>query len=262
MAVAVSGDTKTVFVADPGTQCVHRFDLARGRYDRLFGERGEPLASPVGLTVAADGRIFVTDSAADVVYVAEPGDKQLRRIMLSPPPKQPTGVAFDDVSGHLFVSSTGSHMVRRYDATGTLLKDYGGRGEAAGEMNFPTYIWFEPPGELLVTDTMNFRIQRIDVEDGVLVNFGKAGDATGSLSRPKGVAVNRHGHIFVVDGGHHAMQVFDRNGQLLLAVGEQGQGAGQFWLPSGVFATADDLIFVADAFNGRVQVFRYLGDGL
>jgi DNA-binding beta-propeller fold protein YncE len=164
-------------------------------------------------------------------------------------------------AGDLFVTSTASHSVRQYDAEGNLVQEFGGRGEAPGQMNFPTYLWIAPSNELLVTDTMNFRIQRLDAAgQGVLGVFGEAGDTSGSLSRPKGVAMDRDGHIYVVDGGHHALQIFDRQGQLLLALGEQGQGPGEFWLPSGVFATAGGLIFVADAFNQRVQVFRYEGD--
>lgn len=260
MAVATSPNGKVIFVADPDAQCVHRFDLQRSRYDCLIEESKVPLSSPVGLAVAADGRLFVADSARDLVLVAAPNAKALQPIVLTPPPDRPTGLAFNS-AGELFVASTGSHSIRRYDADGALIREYGGRGSEPGQMNFPTYLWLTTSNELLVTDTMNFRIQRFDTDDGLLGVFGKAGDGTGNLARPKGVAVDRHGHIYVVDGGHHAMQIFDRDGQLLLAVGEQGQGEGEFWLPSGVFATTEDLIFVADAYNSRVQVFRYEVNG-
>ena len=260
MAVAASADGMIIFVADPDAQCVHRFDLLRNRYDCLAGESGGTLISPVGLALAEDGRIYVADSALDRVFVADPNGKSFHPLNLSPPPNQPTGLAVNR-SGELFVTSTASHSVRRYDADRRLVFEYGGRGSEPGQMNYPTYLWLTPANELLVTDTMNFRIQRFDTDIGLLGVFGEAGDGTGSLARPKGVAMDRHGHIYVVDGGHHALQIFDREGQLLLAVGEQGQDSGEFWLPTGVFATAEDLIFVADAFNQRVQVFRYEGEG-
>ena len=259
MAVAATPAGNTVFVADPGAGVVHRYDLVRGRYDRLTPGRGNALASPVGLAVTADGRVFVADSALNAVLSAGPEDDALQPLALTPEPEQPTGLALGP-SGDLFVASTGSHTIRRYSAAGTLVREYGGRGNAPGQLNFPTYLWLAPPSELLVTDTLNFRIQRFDADDGVLGAFGQAGDATGSLARPKGVAVDRHGNIYVMDGVLNALQIFDREGRLLLAIGEQGQGPGQFWLPSGVFVTADDLIFVADSYNRRVQVFRYLGD--
>ena len=259
MAVAATPAGDTVFVADPGAGVVHRYDLVRGRYDRLTPGRGTALASPVGLAVTADGRVFVADSALNAVLSAGPEDDALQPLALTPEPEQPTGLALGP-SGDLFVASTGSHTIRRYSAAGTLLREYGGRGSAPGQLNFPTYLWLESPSELLVTDTLNFRIQRFDADNGVLGAFGQAGDASGSLARPKGVAVDRHGNIYVMDGVLNALQVFDREGRLLLAFGEQGQGPGQFWLPSGIFVTPDDLVFVADSYNRRVQVFRYLGD--
>ena len=43
MAVAASKGGEVLYVADPGNQCVHRFDLARGRYDCLVQEKKIPL---------------------------------------------------------------------------------------------------------------------------------------------------------------------------------------------------------------------------
>ena len=259
MAVAATPYGQVVYVADPGAQCVHRVDLRRGRYHCLITEQGGPLASPVGLAISGDGRLYAADSGLNTIFTAEPGDDALRPLTLTPPPDQPTGLALGP-SGNLFVSSTGNHSVRHYAADGQLIRKFGGRGSEPGLMNYPTYLWLSPEAELLVTDTMNFRIQRINPDEGVLGVFGMAGDGTGSFARPKGVAMDRYGHIYVVDGMHHAVQIFDRDGRLLLAVGEQGSGPGEFWLPSGIFVTHDNLIFIADAYNSRVQVFRYVGE--
>ncbi len=258
MAVAATADGDLIAVADPGAHCVHRFDLRRRHYDCLVAGSGSVLTSPVGITIAQDGRLFVADSSLDTVFVAQSSDGYLKPLMLSPSPRQPTGVAIG-TDGELFVSSTGTHSVRRYDATGQLIREYGERGTGRGQMNYPTYIWFAAPTELVVADTLNFRVQRFDVNQGVLGAFGNAGDGTGDLARPKGIAEDRHGHVYVVDGLHHAVQVFDRDGLLLLVIGGQGQGEGEFWLPSGIFITVRDLIFVADSYNRRVQVFRYVG---
>lgn len=258
MAVAATPDGRLIYVADPGARCVHRFDLRRGRYRCLITESGAELVSPVGLAIADNGTLFVADSGLNSVLKADAGDDALRPLALTPPPDQPTGLAVGHL-GDLFVASTGSHSVLRYGSDGRLAREYGGRGNEPGQMNYPTYLWMTP-AELLVTDTMNFRIQRIDPDDGMLGTFGEAGDGTGSFARPKGIAMDQYGHIYVVDGIHHAVQIFDRVGRLLLAVGEQGSNPGEFWLPSGIFVTQENLIFVADAYNGRVQVFRYIGE--
>ena len=259
MAVAATADGQVIYVADPGAQCVHRFDLRRGRYRCLITEQGGTLASPVGLAISDDGRLYAADSGLNAIFTAGPGDDVLRPVTLTPPPDQPTGLALGP-SGDLFVSSTGSHSIHHYGPDGHLTREFGGRGSEPGQMNYPTYLWLSPEMELLVTDTMNFRVQRFDPDEGVLSVFGEAGDGTGSFARPKGVAMDRHGHIYVVDGMHHAMQIFNRDGRLLLAVGKQGSGPGEFWLPSGIFVTRENLIFVADAYNSRVQVFRYVGE--
>lgn len=256
MSVAATPGGSLIYVADPEANCVHRFDMEKGRYRCLVAESGEALASPVGLAVLADGSLFATDSGAGAVLHAGPRDDALVPLPLTPPPVQPTGIGAEP-GGDIFVTSTGTHSVRRYGPDGVLKREYGERGNQPDQMNFPTYLWLSE-SELLVSDTMNFRIQRIDPENGVLGVFGKAGDASGSLARPKGVAMDRHGHIYVVDGVHHALHIFDRDGQLLLSLGQQGSGPGEFWLPSGVFVTGDDLVFVADSYNRRVQVFRYL----
>lgn len=258
MAVAVSPDGQVVYVADPGARCVHRYNLQSSRYHCLVADSDGILASPIGLAIAQDGKLYATDSQMNSVFTVDRNDDKLRPLTLTPPPVQPTGVAIGPL-GDLYVTSTGSHSVRRYATDGRLKREYGRRGSDPSQMNYPTYLWLTPEA-LLVSDTMNFRIQRIDPENGILGIFGKAGDGTGSFSRPKGVAVDQYGHIYVVDGMHHAVQIFDSNGGLLLAVGEQGHGHGEFWLPNGIFITNDNLIFIADTYNSRVQIFRYIGE--
>ncbi len=259
MAVAATDDGQLIYVADPGAQCIHRFDLQRGRYRCLITEQGDVLLSPVGVAISTEGKLYVTDSGLNMVFTATPDDNALQPLTLTPPPDQPTGLAVGP-TGDLFVTSTGSHSVRHYSADGRLIQEFGGRGSALGQMNYPTYLWLSSATELLVTDTMNFRIQRIDPNGGVLSVFGTAGDGTGSFARPKGVSMDQAGNIYIVDGMHHAIQIFNRAGRLLLAIGSQGSAPGEFWLPSGIFVTQDNLIFVADAYNSRVQVFRYTGE--
>jgi len=260
MAVAATKGGQVVYVADPGAGVVHRYDLGRGRYHRLTTASDTVLPSLIGVAVADDGRVFVTDSALNRVFSAGPTDDRLVQLDLSPEPEQPTGVAVTS-SGNLLVVSTASHSVRMYNASGMLLREYGGRGSDPGKLNYPTYVWFAPPSEILVTDTLNFRVQRFDADGSVLGIFGHAGNSSGSLPRPKGVASDSFGHIYVMDSMLHALQVFDREGRLLLAVGQQGREPGQFWLPAGIFVTTDNLVFVADSRNRRVQVFRYVGGG-
>lgn len=261
MDVAATRGGGIIYVADPDARCVHRFDLERGRYDCLRLSRDESLGSPVGLALTSSGRLYVADSLLRGVYALDAGDKYLERIDTGDHLKQPTGVAWDEEEGVLFVTDTGTQSIKAFTPGGEYVLDFGERGTERGQVNFPTYLSLPGDGELLVTDSLNFRIQRFSTDGEFLDAFGKNGDRVGDFARPKGVAVDSQGHVYVVDALFHGVQIFDRQGVLLLAFGEQGQGPGQFWLPNGIHVTSDNMIFVADSYNRRVQVLRYIGAG-
>ena len=255
MAVVVVADI--VYVADPGAKGVHRFDLARRRYDLIRG--GEPLPSPVGLAVGPGGSIYVADSMLAAVFAIDPRSTVARRVPLREPLGQPTGLAFDPASQRLFVVDTADHRVKVFEKNGSLAFSFGGRGDGDGEFNYPTHLWRDGEGRLLVTDSLNFRIQVFDGSGGFLGKFGRNGNGAGEFARPKGVAADRFGHVYVVDALFHAVQVFDSAGQLLLRFGSQGREPGEFWLPSGVCFAGGDTLYVADSYNQRIQIFRYVG---
>jgi sugar lactone lactonase YvrE len=259
MAVAASADGKTIFVADPDARCVHRYDINRGRYACLKISRRESLVSPVGLALTENGELYVADSSLGRLYRGSIEDKYLKAFDVSTNLQQPTGLAWDEAHGLLFVTDTGSQSIKAFDRQGNLIKEFGGRGPMPGQFNFPTYLWFDPQDELLVTDSLNFRIQRFNDGGEFLFDFGENGDRPGYLARPKGVATDSFGHIYVIDAIFNALQVFDERGSLLLAIGTRGQAPGEFWLPNGVFIAGDNTIYIADSYNKRIQVFRYVG---
>jgi len=260
MAVAATGDNKVIYVADPDAQCVHRYDLSRARYECLRLGKDELPVFPVGLDIADDGWLFVSDSQQGRLLQMAPGERQLEPFYAGEKLDQPTGIVWDSISRRLYVTDTGNQSILVFDRDGNLKRTFGERGSEPGQFNFPTYLWVDSvSNELLVTDSLNFRMQRFDVGGNFLHAFGKNGDQPGDFSRPKGVATDSYGHIYVIDTLMHLMQVFSPQGELLLSVGGQGQGIGQFWLPNGIFITGDDTIFVADSYNKRVQVFRYVG---
>lgn len=259
MDVVATAGGGTIYVADPDARCVHRFDVERSRYDCLRLSRDESLGSPVGLALTPAGRLYVADSLLRSIYAIDAGEKYLERIDTGDNLQQPTGVAWDEEEGVLFVTDTGTQSIKAFTPKGELVLDFGERGTEGGQLNFPTYLSLPGNSELLVTDSLNFRVQRFSTEGEFLDSFGKNGDRVGDFARPKGVAVDALGHIYVVDALFHGVQIFNREGMLLLAFGEQGQGEGQFWLPNGIHVTRDNMIFVADSYNQRVQVLRYIG---
>ncbi len=248
-----------IYVADPGLQGVHRFDLDRSRYQLIRGEKGRPLPSPVGLAAGAGGEVYVTDSMLSAVFVIEPGTLEAVQVPLQGLLAQPTGIALDPATGRMYLADTGSHQIKIYARDGALLGSFGHRGQAAGEFNFPTMVWRQTNGNILVADSLNFRIQIFNAQGRFLRQFGKPGDGTGQHAQPKGVATDSYGHIYVVDTLFNAMQIFDTDGTYLLNVGTLGQNPGEFWLPTGIFIDDNETIYIADSYNRRVQVFNYIG---
>ena len=226
MDVAVVGGGERIYVADPEAGCVHRFDTGDNRYRCLAPKLKDGIAAPIGLAITEDGHLFVTDSVRGGLWHARPSGKYLEPFDVSETLEQPTGIYWDNVSQHLYVTDTKQHTVLKFDRIGDLEHTIGEVGNGPGQFNHPTYVWVDSNQELLVTDSLNFRLQRLRNDGGHLLTFGVGGDRPGDFSRPKGVATDSSGHVYVVDGLMHTLQIFDRQGRLLLAVGEHGQGRG------------------------------------
>ena len=258
MAVVETAEGR-IFVADPGARGIHLFDPARGRYQLLKGENGQPLPSPVALAAAADGTVYVSDSRLAAVYVIAPGATTAVRLRLDALLARPPGLAFDDADGRLYLVDSGSHEIKVFTRDGALADRLGRRGTGPGEFNFPTMIWLNGQRQLLVADSLNFRVQVFDAAGNFLRQFGEAGNSAGYMAQPKGIATDSSGHVYIVDTLLHAVQIFDTTGEFLFKLGYRGEAAGEFWLPAGIFIGARDTIYVADSYNGRVQVFRYIG---
>lgn len=259
MAVAAPSETE-IYVADPGIKGVHYFNLADEKYKQIRLTGDLPLPSPVALAVAGPHRVLVADSVLGQIFsinleagIAEPLDLKTKL-------EQPTGLAYDQKKQRLYVVDTSSHRVNIFDQHGKLLRQFGRRGGARGEFNFPTFLWMDKQGSLWVTDSLNFRVQHFSFKGEYLGQFGQIGISSGSFSRPKGVATDDLGHIYVVDSLFHALQIFDAQGRLLLNIGQQGTGLGEFWLPTGVYVGDNNKVFIADSHNQRIQVFQYIGE--
>ena len=88
MAVVVDPEG-TVYVADPGVEGVHRFDLKRARYRLIRGVDQRPLPSPVGLAVGLVGEVVPAErfEEAFVAYcrkiaeVAPLASRQTKRLV-------------------------------------------------------------------------------------------------------------------------------------------------------------------------------------
>jgi len=244
---------------DSGRPAVHVVNLAERRYKVIEAVGDTRLRCPIGLAIAEDGALFVSDSALARVFCLSADGRPLGEVEAKF--VRPSGVAYDAARRRLHVVDSGAHVVSTFERAAEgwrLVHTLGGRGEEAGTFNFPTHAAVDRAGTLWVTDSLNHRIQFFDAEGKRLGAFGQAGDGTGDFAKAKGIALDSEGHVYVVDSLYDVVQVFDRQGRFLLAFGGSGKEEGLLWLPTGLCTDDEDRIYVSDTGNSRIQVFQYL----
>ncbi|MFI5395951.1 MAG: 6-bladed beta-propeller [Candidatus Binatia bacterium] len=244
-------------IADAGTPALFLIDRAARAFHKITQAGEEDLVSPVGVAIAGENVVYLSDSYLRRLYRLD-REGRLLHAWGGDDLARPTSLAYDTQRRRLYVADAGAHRVLAYDPDGTLLFAFGERGLADAEFNWPSHLCVDRDGLIYVVDFFNFRVQIFDPDGHFLFTFGHQGDGSGDFSRPKGIGVDTRGHIYVVDALFDAVQIFDYRGRFLLGFGKQGRDAGEFWLPNGL-ATDRDRIYVADAYNQRVQVFRFIG---
>jgi len=249
-----------VLVTDVSRAAVFVFDEAAGKLD--LWERAsaaQRFVAPIAVVAGRGDEVLVSDAELGLVARLDSQGRPLGTIG-SGLLKRPTGLARDARGGRVFVADTVDHDIKVFDDDGRLIDRWGRRGDAAGDLNFPTHVaWAHD--QLLVTDALNARVQAFDGLGQPVRQLGRRGLYVGNLVRPKGVATDDEGNVYVVESMHDTLLVFDAQARLLLSIGGTGSEVGKFYLPAGVWVDARNRVYVADMFNGRVVVFQFLGGG-
>lgn len=256
-----------VYVADSGFRQVVVLDLVQGK-SRILAPpatsdgRQRDFGMPFGLSIAADGKIYVCDLVNKSVDVFDENERYLFSLG-DPEMLRPTAVAVDVVHEIIYVLDTSRHRLALFDLQGNLIGYRGERGGEPGQFNFPTDVDVDEQGHLYVLDTLNARVQVFDEKGAFLRMFGERGTAEGSFEIPKCLSVSSYGHVYVTDALAHKLVVFSTEGQLLLRIGsksvvKQSISPGGFYLPRGVDADPAGGIWVVDSLNRMVHNFQYL----
>jgi len=242
--IAANGD---IYIADTGNHKVRKVSAATGIITTVAGSGpsgssgdGGPatsarLHSPAGIVVAANGDMYLSDTANDKIrkvtaatgiittfagngtagYLGDGGAATAARL------KTPEGVALA-ANGDLYIADMGNHAIRKVSAATGIITTYAGTGTAgslgdgglatAARLNSPEAISLNSAGDLLIADTGNNRIRRVQAASGVITtvagtgtagNTGDGGSATAArLSSPRGVTASATGAFYIGDRGN------------------------------------------------------------
>lgn len=263
-----------------------------------WGKKGDgpgEFYSPIGIALNSKDEIFVTDLNNARVQKFSTDGKHLGGFDLprDKPERRSTiigGIAIDN-DDLIYLTYMNQHKVGVYKESGELVREWGQKGEAAGEFHQPGGILFplkRQPGEtdkpsdtsiMLIVDQCNHRVQKFTSDGKFLAVWGGYGTEPGQFdglgtrgSRfggPHFIARDSQGRLYTTEGTQNRVQQFTVDGVFLSKWGEKGNEPGGFgdyqfgtlphtFGPIGIVVDRYDRILIS-SLNDRVQYFDTLG---
>lgn len=228
----------------------------------MFDNEATPviLQRPQSGAVDEDGRIFVTDTSRQAVFVFDQKEGRLdvwddagegRRFV------SPTGIAPGE-GGNIFVADAELGIVARLNRSG---KSIGVIGR--GELSRPVGLAFDAATrQLYVADTHAHDIKVFDAEGRLLRTLGRHGERPGEFNFPTYLALAK-GELYVADTMNARVQVLDvETGQPKRIIGERGMNVGNLVRPKGVAVDDEGNVYVVESYYDHLLVFNSNGEFL
>jgi DNA-binding beta-propeller fold protein YncE len=156
------------------------------------------------------GRIFVTDTLRDEVFVMDLRGSVLKRIG-----KRGTGNGEFNLptelrlyGENLVVVDALNFRVQVFDKNGEFQYAIGKIGDEVGTVFRPKGVGFDSEGNLYVVDGMWSAVQVFNPQGQLLYYFGQLGNSPGAFQLPTGLKIDEQDRIYVVDSFNKRMQVF------------------------------------------------------
>ncbi len=228
---------------------------------------------PIGIAIGPGREIFVTDTHNDRVQRFDTEGRFLGQFAVKP---FPSGIAVDR-SGLVYVAPMMDHKICVFTRTGQLVREWGKKGTAEGQLDQPGGIAVAPDGTICVADQVNRRVQRFSPQGRLLGKWGEYGSEpgqfdgkagrTGRVGGPCFIAVDQHGCVYTTEPTLGRIQKFSAEGKPLLAFGANTTEPGGFGGRAGLVGPIAVLIdsrerIWATATNHRVQRFSSRGEFL
>ncbi len=225
----------------------------------ISGNGAGELSRPVGVGIAADGRVYVVDFGHRRVSVFTNAGRYLFSFT-----KTADGALINPVhlvvrGNEVWVSEHYHRCIYVFDLQGKYLRKFTPKHEALKWT--PLAFTFDATGGLRVTDvgqTNKHRLIYFSADGSRTVTLGKTAqvnslqESPGSFLFPNGVAVASNGDVYVSDGDNQRVQVFDSTGTFVRFLDTSG-------VPRGIAIDAKERVYVADALAHTIGVYDLKG---
>lgn len=230
--------------------------------------------APIGIAIDSRDEIYVSEFKNNRVQRFDTAGKFLGRFAVE---EMPGGIAVDR-DGEIYVAPMMKHRICVYRRDGTLLREWGQKGTADGELDQPGGIAISADQTVYVADQVNRRIQAFTRDGKFLRKWGEYGTEPGQFDGvenlpnrtggPNFVAVDRTGFVWTTEAKLGRIQKFASDGKPLLSFGSNTMERGGFGGrpknlpgPIAVFVDPQQRVWVT-ATNHRVQAFSETGEFL
>lgn len=218
------------------------------------------LQRPLSGVVDARGRILVTDTSRQAVFVFDGADGKLEvwdRAEGLAAFRAPSGIALAP-DGGVWVADAELGRVISLDANGNPRASFG-----RGELKRPTGIaWDAKHGLLWVADTYAHAIKAFDASGKLQRTLGRHGEAPGEFNYPTHLAF-ADGELYVADTMNARVQVFGNDGDTpVRMIGQRGLYVGNLVRPKGVSVDGEGNVYVVESYHDHLLVFNRKGEFL
>jgi trimeric autotransporter adhesin len=237
------GPNNDLYIADLGNARVRRVNSS-GQIETLAGAGlgGVTLQAPRNVLAAPDGRLYISDFAANRILILEPRGNF--NVLPAPSPNfnSPAGLTLDP-SGNLYIADSGNGRVLRYSIHGLYTVHASG-------LNRPTGLAWHPDGYLLIADVRGDFLWRVNAR-GHLETTPTGG---------RDVAVDRAARTLTA-GGTWVRRTMP-SGLLEILIGNQfntfrGENVpapqARLHRPTGVAVDSHNNVYFSDTQNHRVR---------
>ncbi len=203
LGVAVDGQGN-IYVSDDSNNNVSVFDSA-GKFLRKLGSGNGEFIMPNDIAIEpSSGRIYVTDSKANIVKVYNPNGSlsfAISDILF------PTGIHIDSKKGELLIGDQINSQVKVYDLTGNFINSFGSNGVGAGLISSLQGLTVDKNGRIYVVDAHKGWIQVFDSAGTHLSFIG-----SGNLWTPIDVVIDAYNRLIVSSSSDGKLSIYGIDG--------------------------------------------------